>query len=306
MKKDILILQPFRQLKFQFFRDWFADACVQVGIHQKKDFSIPWNLRLVLGKLGLCFNLFKTKRLIVCSGGKPQYYSWPWCYFYDIIPVVWDCWPECHKSFFRFLKMNRVRTMFCTSSQIVEMVREKFKEIDAVWLPEGIKVSEYPKGGKLLARKIDVFEMGRRMDVIHDAIVTYKFSKKIVHCYPRGELLFPDTNSLVEAMKDTKVSICYPHCDTNPGRAGNIETLTQRYWEFMLTGTLIVGRAPRELIEICGYNPVIELCGHPAKQIESILANIDDYQCLVDKNRLTAERIGSWASRMDIILEHLK
>ena len=46
---------------------------------------------------------------------------------------------------------------------------------------------------------------------------------------------------------------------TQPEVAGDIETLTQRYWECMFSRMVMVGHAPQELIDFIGYNPVIEL-----------------------------------------------
>ena len=48
-----------------------------------------------------------------------------------------------------------------------------------------------------------------------------------------------------------------------------------------------------------GYNPVIEIDKeHANEQILDILAHIEDYQALVDKNRETALRMGDWTLRM--------
>lgn len=302
----LAVLEPYRQKSFQLFRVWFADACQRAGIKHQADLPLTWNLRLVLGKLGLCFNIFKFGRLIVCSGGKPEYYAWPWCYFYDIVPVVWDCWPECEAALLKFIRRNRVKTIFCTASQTAAMVKRRFPEIDAVWLPEGIDVSVYPKGPALAERNIDILEMGRKMESIHHAIVAHNFKQPVVHLYQTDKLVFPDNQAMITGMQNTKISICYPQSDTNPEHAGNIETMTQRYWEFMLAGALIVGRAPKELVEFCGYNPVVELGNRPAAQIEEMLAHISDYQPLVDRNRAVAEQIGSWDSRMGLVMEHLK
>lgn len=302
---DVLVLEPFRQISFQCFRVWFAEACARNGIPLKRDLKLSWNIKLVLGKIGVCFSFSRKKRLLVCSGGKPEYYAWPWCYFYEIVPVVWDCWPECEPYLLRFVKRNRVRTIFCTASQTAQRVKSAYPDVDAVWLPEGIEVAKYPKGGPLVGRTIDVLELGRKMQSVHDAICAHDFGRTIDHRYQTDKLVFATNEEMIEGMRNTKISVCYPQSATNPEHAGNIETMTQRYWEFMLTGALIVGHAPRELVDFCGYNPVIELGNQPAQQIEEILSHIEDYQKLVDKNRKFAEVHGSWDSRMSIIKEHL-
>ena len=66
----------------------------------------------------------------------------------------------------------------------------------------------------------------------------------------------------------------------------------------MLSGCLILGRAPKELIDFIGYNPVIDIkWDNPEKQIVSILNNIKEYQPLVNKNYETARNLASWDLR---------
>lgn len=83
---------------------------------------------------------------------------------------------------------------------------------------------------------------------------------------------------------------------------GHIETLTQRYWEAMLSRCLMVGRAPQELIRLIGYNPVIEVDWDNAReQLSNILDHIDNFQELVDKNFEYAKKYASWDHRMVMI-----
>jgi hypothetical protein len=112
---------------------------------------------------------------------------------------------------------------------------------------------------------------------------------------------------LYDAMGDAKVTITLPRSMTQPEIAGDIETLTQRYWECMLSRMVMLGHAPKELVELIGYNPVIELdTEHTAEQVQEILAHIEDYQSLVDKNRETAIRMGDWTVRMREVMKWLK
>ena len=70
----------------------------------------------------------------------------------------------------------------------------------------------------------------------------------------------------------------------------------------MLSGNLIVGRAPKELIELVGYNPVIDVDWNaPGEQLKNILTNIKDYQTLVDKNFKVALKYASWDNRINDI-----
>ena len=43
----------------------------------------------------------------------------------------------------------------------------------------------------------------------------------------------------------------------------------------------------------------------PEEQIANVIEHIEDYQYLVDKNRETAERLGSWDVRMKWLMGEL-
>lgn len=53
-------------------------------------------------------------------------------------------------------------------------------------------------------------------------------------------------------------------------------------------------------MDFIGYNPVIELREDISAEalIREMMEHVNDYQELVDKNRETTERLGSWDVRM--------
>ena len=74
----------------------------------------------------------------------------------------------------------------------------------------------------------------------------------------------------------------------------------------MLSRIVIVGRAPKELINLIGYNPVIEIeREQQTEKIVEILDNIGHYQSLVDKSRKTAIDMGGWDLRIKEIQRFL-
>jgi hypothetical protein len=74
----------------------------------------------------------------------------------------------------------------------------------------------------------------------------------------------------------------------------------------MLSRSVLVGRAPQELVDLIGYNPVITLDRQNAeKQIKDILAHINDYQPFVDKNREIALAMAPWSIRIKKIMNWL-
>lgn len=313
--------------EFQFFMHDFVDACKAFGMPMRPDI-FPWykfHVRALLKHIWLrlyaflhdrCHHHFKRKgALIVTANGMTlEDMSFPYYASYGIIPMLWDVWPSTWKRMYSSFELLDVKLVFVTSSQVADMINQRGRQ-KAYWLPEGINDRLYSAGNELNKRGNDVFEMGRQMKRYHETLVNM-YSDGMLRKYLTSNINENGTlddkhvkytnEQLYQLMSDTKVMVCFPQCDTNPGRAGEIETLTQRYWETMLSRCVMVGRAPKELIELIGYNPVIEVDWSNARnQLVNILQNIGDYQHLVDKNLVIAKKYASWNSRMAIIIKAL-
>ena len=224
--------------------------------------------------------------------------------FHEIIPMVWDCWPCYFEKMCVWLKRHKVRTAIFTSSQTAERIQERFPEMKVMWCPEAVDVTQYKKGKELKDRKIDLLEFGRS----NGKVFKSPLPSSVRHvCTKVGDTYIYNNEELYEALGDTKLTIALPRSMTQPEMAGDIETLTQRYWENMLSCIVMVGKAPQELIDMIGYNPVINMdIDHVNEQIMDILAHIEDYQELVDRNCETALMYGNWEMRMKEVMMFLK
>ena len=67
----------------------------------------------------------------------------------------------------------------------------------------------------------------------------------------------------------------------------------------------MIGHAPKELIDVCGYNPVVELGDRPFERIKDVLDNLSKYQELADRNRRTVEEYATWNRRMKEVMDAL-
>ena len=223
---------------------------------------------------------------------------------YEIIPFMWDCWPCYFERVCTWFKKHKVRTAIFTSSQTANQMRKCFPEMNIMHCPEGINISNYIEGKPLVKREIDLLEFGRSNDKV--VKITLPESRKHVCTKVGGSYVFTN-EQLYAVMGDAKVTIALPRNITEPQKAGDIETLTQRYWENMLSRIVMVGHAPKELVELIGYNPVVEMdCKNPCKQILDILDHIDRFQELVDRNRAIALQKSDWTSRMKQVMDFLK
>lgn len=316
-----------RKEEFQFFMHDFVDACKLAGIKSKKDLfpSYRWHVRAVLREILLLIYQFvhsffpmllnrKEALLVAANGMSIKDNSFPYYGSFEIIPVLWDVWPYTWKRMYNSLRLLDVHVVFVTSRQVVDMINKE-TSIHAYWLPEGIRPSLYQNIHTLANRQYDVFEMGRRYAKYHAVVNLLCKEQKIKvvsPCNLNDNGTLDDKNvaytdeELHALMSETRIMVCFPQCDTNPYRAGEIETLTLRYWEAMLSGCIMVGRAPIELVDLIGYNPVIEVdWKRPQEQLYEILSCISKYQALSNRNYEVAKEYAPWTGRISMLIRSL-
>lgn len=235
--------------------------------------------------------------------------TFPYYAAHEIIPFIWDCWPCYYDKMEAWLRKHKVRSAIFTSFMEMEEMRRRIPEINYIHCLEAVDTSLYKAGKELKDRTIDLLEFGRS----NRLVVSGERLEGINHvCTKVGDKFIYSNDQLYDAMGDAKITICLPKSMTHPQIAEGVETLTQRYWEAMLSRMVIVGHCPKELEELIGYNPVIEAPLNPPKggkttneMILEILEHIEDYQELVDRNREAALRIGDWRERIEKIQEWL-
>lgn len=302
--------------EFQFFMHQFVEAGIKKGIQPLPEFASHNLFIRIIRRLSplLRFLSPKKKSIIIPSDGSRLFHFSKPYFRYNIIPFLWDVWPGNKDKLCNDIKRLNVKIAFVTSKQNKDLI-ETATDIKCYYIPEGIDISDYSKGEDLIKRKGEVYELGRQHPLYHKTIISLIRKGTIKQYYGNeydeqgqtARLAFSTADELLQKLNKIKIVICFPQCDTHPQRAGKIETLTQRYWECMLSGNLMVGRAPQELIELIGYNPVVNIdWDTPEKQLSSILQNIETYQSLVDKNYDIALKYASWDHRIEQIEDILR
>lgn len=222
--------------------------------------------------------------------------AFPYYLGYEIIPFLWDVWPMYDDMVVRWLRKYHVRTCILTSSQATRRLQDRLPEVAFQFCPEGIDCANYPEGKPLAERKIDCYTYGRLQKSL------YEWQREGISTARGG-----DWNTLKQCLQDSKVVVALPQCDVLPERTGGQETLTQRFWECMLSRMVMVGRAPKELTDLLGYNPVIDIrYENFPQQVADMVANIARYQPLVDRNRAAALRLGEWKARIRRVMAFLE
>jgi hypothetical protein len=219
-----------------------------------------------------------------------------------VVPYCWDVWEPQWTLWARRLRPLRPPAIFVTAAQSARYLAEALPDSSVVHLPEATRMSTYMAPRPLAERSIGVLELGRRLQAWHEAVrdaVRLRSDRR--HLYTRwsGQLLFPDEQALREGLSDTVVSVCFPSSLTHPRRAGRVETMTHRYLEGIASGCLILGHAPVELVELMGFNPVIEVdWSAPDEQVLDILTAPHKWQPHADRALRRLRDAGDWSGRV--------
>lgn len=171
------------------------------------------------------------------------------------------------------------------------------------WVPEGIDPSSY-RFYDYQNKDIDVIEFGRKHLPYHQTIRGFLENTEKVHLYEqnKGELVFSDRESFIDGLAHSKISICIPSNITHPERSGDIETMTVRYLQSMVSKCLIVGHAPAEMVELFGYNPVVEIDNvEPGTQLLHLLDHYEDFIPLMERNYHQVIENHQWSRRWEEI-----
>lgn len=213
---------------------------------------------------------------------------------------LFDAWPCDFEKITNFANRYKIDFLFITASDSVKLLGPNLKNTIISWIPEGINPTEYKQNTQIINKTIDVLALGRKYDLYHDLIVDALAKKGYTYLYElkKGELIFPTRQDFIEGLAKAKISICVPSNVTHPERSGDIETMTIRYLQSMVSKCLIVGHAPKEMIDLFGYNPVIEIdMSDPVGQIEAILKDFDTYIPLIEKNYQQVLQHHTWSNR---------
>ena len=253
-----------------------------------------------------------TAKLLVFG---PHYFNvlmtpnWTRCFPYILFPgkksvYIFDAWPSLHDDIIKVTRSHHFSHVFVSSSQVVERLEDMIERPVFSWVPEGIDSHKY-KFLDYHEKDIEVLELGRKYEIYHNHIVEALRVDGRMHLFEekKGQLIFPTEKDLIDGLARTKISICVPSNITHPERAGDIETMTVRYLQSMASKCLVVGHAPQEMVELFGYNPVVEIdMEKPAQQIREILENFADYIPLIEKNYTETVTNHTWAKRWEQIV----
>lgn len=293
--KEIIAVSPYHYSRGGNFKLKPFLAWERIG-GKTKEGVYPHILHKILYTFDFVPTLFqKAESVRLCFVQPYSLYfdTWHSVMTHEVVPLVWDCWEEYDEMLCSWMKRHRVRACVFTSSLTAERISRRMPHLNILTITEGIDTENYGAGKELCDREIDFYSFGRQPEKLRGT----DFSGLNV--------AFSGSDSKFrERLQNSKVTIAVPRCDVVPTCH---ETLTQRYWECMLSRMVMIGRAPKELTDLIGYNPVIDIdYAYLPEQIRNIRDNIAEYQPLVDRNRETALRYAPWELRMREVKEWLE
>lgn len=214
---------------------------------------------------------------------------------------MFDAWPATHLAITRFVADWGVQYAFVSSRQAAERLAPVSESCTFIWIPEGIDPARY-RHGPPGDRDIDVLQLGRKYDAHHKLIAPAleRAGKRYLFEKQKGTLVFPDREQLSDGMARSRISICVPSSITHPERAGDIETMTVRYLQSMVSKCLVLGHAPAEMIDLFGYNPVVEIeMENAADQVLGLLEDYESYLSLIERNYSIVTSEHTWDRRWE-------
>jgi hypothetical protein len=262
-------------------------------------------------KLGLLRNYGRLETLVffkaLMTPSAPSLF--PTEFLFETVLYCMDCFPPAYPQWEKLLRALRPKVLFISSRQSAAHFHDRLGATESVWMPEATDPTEYRPERSLAKRRIDVLEIGRRHDSFHEKITDKLSAAGKVHFFELtpGQVVFPLKSDFVSGLGDSKISICFPCSMTHPARSGDCETTTHRYFESIASRSLIVGRCPRELHDLFGYDPVIAVdWSDPSGQILEILGHIAEYQEQVERNYRRLLEVGTWKVRTRAMLDFLR
>lgn len=316
MSKKVVAVKPYvykdnSNFKLPLYDEWIKLGGLGTGRRSMEKYYMSLSYHIDLPTLWQCND---EARLRFVEGAGVRFETFPDYITHEVIPIIWDCWPSYWPTIEVWFRKHKVKTAFFTSSETSQHFRKVFPNVNIFYLPEAIETALYKEGNSLNERGTDFLKFGRVCNTVDTTLLDNRL--KTIESRNENGVLHTRLD-LIKALADSKVTIAMPRCDNQPEIAQGIETLTQRFWECMLSRVVMLGRAPKELISIIGYDPCINIwdttrlgngkfsANGMAKQIEEIIAHIEDYQSLVDKNRKAALLYGDWSLRAEAIRNQL-
>ncbi len=214
-----------------------------------------------------------------------------------------DVWPSKDKLLIKLCRQLGIDPVFVSYRDSAMRLAELDKSRRYIYVPEGLPAGHYP-AKPFSERNWELVSFGRKWVALHNQLKegSFKYAFR-----DDGTPVANTHDDLMALLGDTKISICAPRGITDPGDTGGVEAMTLRFLQSIACKCLILGRAPGEMVDLFGYNPVVEAReDDPVGQVQQILANFGDYEPLIERNYQELLSRHLWSHRLVEIARILK
>ena len=130
--KIVKAIPPYIYKGASKFKYYPCEAWEKIGGKVSRNFYPPQFLHSLIYRITL-HSVFKNKRearLRFVSGYSILFDTIPDYAFYEVIPLIWDCWPKQVESVAAFFRKHQVKTAIFTSSQTADVFRNLFPQMN--------------------------------------------------------------------------------------------------------------------------------------------------------------------------------
>jgi len=178
----------------------------------------------------------------------------------NCVPVFIDIWQDADIDFI-LEKTKNLHLFYCTSMEVYYRIKERCPESLVKYMPLSVSDRYFSKDFSAYRSKdIDVIQLGRRNDVLHDFMmryvkehpqVEYVYTNGIMHdnvfeyeSTKRGNIgTIRNREHFINTLASAKVSlVSTPAIDGSRKNANGIDLLTPRFYESAILGCAMLGR----------------------------------------------------------------
>ena len=291
----------------------FENKLLKLPGWEKKNAQFSWVPEILLKKISSLLKIIKVRNsffAVIMDTAVFHRRVFPYLIINSFEKAIYlfDAWEPLYPKIQELLVEYNFDLILISAKKTAEHFSSVLNDKKIFWIPEGITTEHY-YFEDYENKSIEILQMGRKYQLYHDNLVEYCEKYNLNYLYEKvpGDLIFKSQDSFSEALAKTKISVCFTSSVTHPERSGTVSTITQRYFQSMISKCIIVGESPDEMKELFSYDPVIKAdLKYPGEQIRDILKNYDDYKPLLERNYNEVLLNHHWRNRAKSIAELIK
>jgi Glycosyl transferases group 1 len=220
---------------------------------------------------------------------------------------VVDAWRPAITKIGVLAVTQRLNPCFVAFREAVDELKRGFPSGCFEWLTFGIDTDVFrPREGE---RDVFAYWMGRRYDVLHQALLRYCEERGLEYRYTQVGGEFADPYELGALVSRCRYFVVTPPDLDNPGRTGGYSPLVMRYLEGLASGARLLGVLPKsgEYEDLLPRRAICEVApdgSDLAEKLDADAHDADGWRAVQQAGDLVRKE-HSWRRRAEQIYERL-